>query len=64
MYKIDIFHISCAIALISSMVHGYSVLVFTPKFLVSVIIARITTSAPALFRLNRQIAMSSPSKLL
>ena len=22
-YKIDIFHISCAIALISSMVHGY-----------------------------------------
>ena len=47
-YKIDIFHISCAIALISSMVHAYSVLVFTPKFLVSVSFARITTSAPAL----------------
>ena len=41
-YKIDIFHISCAIALISFMVHAYSVLVFTPKFLVSVSFARIT----------------------
>ena len=47
--KIDIFHISCAIALISFMVHAYSVLVFTPKFLVSVSFARITTSALALF---------------
>ena len=34
-YKINIFHISCAIALISSMVHAYSVLAFTPEFLVS-----------------------------
>ena len=33
-YKIDTFHTSCAIALISSMVHVYSVHVFTPKFLV------------------------------
>ena len=48
-YKIDIFHISCTIALISSMDHGYSVLVFTPKFLVSVTFACITTSAPELF---------------
>ena len=48
-YKIHIFHIYCAIALIFSMVHAYSVLVFTPKFLVSVSFARITTSPPALF---------------
>ena len=46
-YKIDMFHISCAIALISSMV------AFAPKFLVSVSFPRITTSAPALFWLNR-----------
>ena len=37
-----IFHISCAIALISSMVHEYSILIFTPKFLLSVSFARIT----------------------
>ena len=49
MYKIDIFHISGVIALIFSMAHGYSVLVFTPKFLVSVSFARIATSAPTLF---------------
>ena len=49
-YKIGIFHISCAIDLIFSMVHGYSVLVFTLKFLVSVSFVR---SAPALFWLNR-----------
>ena len=37
----------------SFMVHRYSVLVFIPKFLVSVTFAWITTSAPALFWLNR-----------
>ena len=52
-YKINIFHISCTIALISSIDHGYFVLVFTPKFLVSVTFACITTSAPELFWLNR-----------
>ena len=56
-YKIDIFHISCVIALFSFITllelvfHGYVVLVFIPKFLVSVTFVRITTSAPAL--LNR-----------
>ena len=48
-YKIDIFRISCPIALIYPMVLAYYVLVFTPKFLVSVSLARITVSAPALF---------------
>ena len=52
-YKINIFHISCTIAFISSIDHGYFVLVFTPKFLVSVTFACITTSAPELFWLNR-----------
>ena len=51
-YKTDIFHIFFLIALIFSMVHGYSVLVFTPKFLVSVTFARITTSAQALLWLS------------
>ena len=48
-YKIDIFHISCVIALISFMVHTYSVLVFTPTFSLSVSFARIATSASARF---------------
>ena len=46
------FHISCTIALFSfiSGVHSYFLLVFIPKFLVSVTsFARISTSAPALF---------------
>ena len=47
--KTDIFHIFFAIAWISLMVHDYSVLVFIPKFLVSVTFASITTSAPAVF---------------
>ena len=42
-------YIFCTIALSSSMVHGYSVLVFTPKYLVSVSLARVATSASALF---------------
>ena len=55
-YKIDIFHISCVIALFSFLTlfepvfHGYFALIFIPKFLVSVTFARIT-SAPALFLL-------------
>ena len=47
-YKTHIFHISFLVALIFSMVHGYSVLDFTPKFFVSVTFARITTLAQAL----------------
>ena len=49
------FHISCVIALFSfitlleSVFQGYSVLVFTPKFLISVTFVRITTSIPALY---------------
>ena len=55
-YKIDIFHISYVIALLSfitlfeSVFHGYFALVFIPKFLVRVTFVRIT-SAPALFLL-------------
>ena len=41
------------ITLLESVFHGYSVLVFVPKFLVSVTFVRITKSTPALFRLNR-----------
>ena len=54
-YQIDIFYFSCTIVLLSfitlvleSGVHGYFVLVFIPKFLVSITFAGITTSAPAL----------------
>ena len=55
-YKTDIFHISCTIALfffisvaLELRVHGYFVLVFIPKILVSVITTYMTTSAPAIF---------------
>ena len=55
-HKIYIFNISYAIALLSFItlvleleVHGYSVLVFILKFLVSVTFVRITTLALALF---------------
>ena len=51
-YKIDIFYIAWTIALSSiitlleSVFHGYSVLAFIPKFLISVTFVRITASAP------------------
>ena len=51
-YKIDIFYISCTIGLSSiitlleSVFHGYSVLAFIPKFLISVTFVRITASGP------------------
>ena len=55
-YKIEVFHVSCTIALFSfiilvleSELDSYFVLVFIPKFLVNAPFARITTSAPALF---------------
>ena len=71
-YQIDIFQISGAIALISFMLHGYSVLVIKPKFLVNVSVsfAGIIISPPALFliellkfRINFQITVSSPNNL-
>ena len=67
-YKIDIFQISCAIALFSfitlvleSGVHGYFVLVFILKFLVSITFARITTSES---ETTSSIIATSPSNLL
>ena len=55
-YKIDVFHITCAIALFSfitlvfeSRIHGYFVLAFILKILVSVTFAPITAMAPVLF---------------
>ena len=59
-YKIYIFHNLYNIALSFSMVHGYSVLVFTSKYLVSVSLTRAATSAPALFWLNRQSSETTP----
>ena len=59
-WVIDLFHISCTIALFSfitlvleSGIHSYFLLVFIPKFLVNITFARTSTSAPALFWLNR-----------
>ena len=67
-YKIDIFHIFCAIALIffiiqvlESGVHGYFVLVFIPKFLVSITFARFTMSQS---ETTSRIIATSPSDLL
>ena len=67
-YKIDIFHISCAIALFSfitfvleSGLHGYFVFVFILKFLVSITFARITTSES---ETTSSIIATSPSILL
>ena len=56
-HKIDIFHISWVIALFSFIiilleVHWYFLLVFIPKFLLSVTFARIATMALSLFWLN------------
>ena len=58
-WVIDMFHISCTIALFSfitlvleSGIHSYFLLVFIPKFLVNITFARTSTSAPALFWLN------------
>ena len=50
-YKIHIFDISCPIALFSFIT--LVLLVFIPKFSVSVTFVRIRTSTPALFWLNR-----------
>ena len=44
--------------------HGYFVLVFIPKFLISVTFAQITRSAPALFGLNRKSSETTPEWLL
>ena len=67
-YKIDIFHISCAIALFSfitlvleSGLHGYFVFVFILKFLVSITFTRITTSES---ETASSIKATSPSSLL
>ena len=67
-YKIDIFHISCAIALFSFItlvlklwVHGYLVVVFIPEFLVSVTFACITTLES---ETTSTIIATSPSSLL
>ena len=67
-YKIDIFHIFCAIALIffiiqvlESGVHGYFVLVFIPKFLASITFARFTMSQS---ETASRIIATSPCNLL
>ena len=53
-YKTYIFHISCAIALISFIVVSHQ------NFLESISFARITASAPALFWLNRKSSETTP----
>ena len=69
-YIIDIFHISCAIALISSMIHNYSVLIFTPNFSKCKFRTHYNVGSSTILivslelRNNSWIAMSSPSNLL
>ena len=66
----DIFHISCTIALISSMVHGYSVLVFTQKLFSKCKCTHYNVGSSIIlndslnFRNNSRTAVSSPSNLL
>ena len=67
-YKIDIFHISCAIALFSfitlvlkSALHGYFAFVFILNFLVSITFARIAMSES---ETTSNIKATSPSNLL
>ena len=67
-YKNDVFHISCAIALfpfitlvLESRVHGYFALVSIPKFLISITFAPTTTSES---ETTSSIRVTSPGKLL